>query len=93
MLAADNPVIDLLDFLGREPSADGFDDILVVTLAVETAVNGVIVDTRLESGIIVVDYRKILGVVVFEDYNPVMGEDLAVIGNKFYGSSPLSTVL
>ena len=82
MLTADDPVIDLLNFFRGEPSADGLDDILVVALAVETAVYGVVIDTRLESGIIVVDYSKILGVVVFEDYDPVMGEYLAVIGNK-----------
>ena len=93
MVATDDPVIDLLDFLGCEPSADGFDDILVVSLAVETAVDGLIVNTRPECGVIVVDDCEVLGLVILEYNQPVVGKDLAVISDKFYGSSPRSTVL
>ena len=88
MVAADDPIIDLLDFLGGEPGADGFDDILVIALAVETAVDGLIVNTRPECGVVVVDDCEVLGLVILEYDQPVMGEDLAVIGNKFNGRSP-----
>ena len=45
LVAGDDPVIDLLDLFRGEPGADGLDDVLVITLAVETAVDGVIVNT------------------------------------------------
>ena len=80
MLTGDDPIIDLLDLLRGEPGADGLDDVLVVSLAVETTINGVIVNTRSESGIVIVDDGEVLGFVVLEDYYPVIGKDLAVIG-------------
>ena len=46
LVAGDDPVIDLLDLFRDKPGADGLNDVLVVSLAVETAVDGVIVNTR-----------------------------------------------
>jgi hypothetical protein len=53
---------------------------LVVPLAVETTVDGVIIDTCLECCVVIVNDREVLGFVVLKDYYPVMGEDFAVIG-------------
>ena len=80
MVTGDDPVIDFLDLFRGEPSTDGFYNVLVVTLTVETTVDGIIVDARLECLVIVVDDREVLGFVILEDYYPVMGEDLTVIG-------------
>jgi hypothetical protein len=43
-----DPIIDLLDLFRGESSTDGFYNVLVITLAVETAVDIVIGNTRLE---------------------------------------------
>jgi hypothetical protein len=80
LVSTDDPVVNLLDLLRGKPGADGFDDVLVVSLAVETAVDGIFIDTRYQSVVIVMDDREVFGFVVLEDYYPVMGEDLTVIG-------------
>ena len=81
LITSDDPVIDLLDLFRGEPGADCFYNVLVVPLAIETTVDGVIINTRPECCIVVVDDREVLGFVVLEDYYPVMSEDLAVISN------------
>ena len=81
MVTTNNPVIYLLYLFRGEPSADGFYNVLVVALAVETAVDIVIIDTRLECLVIVVDNCEMLTFVVLEDYYPVMSEYLTVISN------------
>ena len=81
MLTCDDPVVDLLDLFRGEPGTDCFYNVLVVTLAVETTVDSVIIDTRLECLVIVVDDGEVLAFVVLKDYYPVVSEDLTVIGN------------
>jgi hypothetical protein len=71
LVTGDDPVVDLLNLFRGEPSADSLDDVLVISLAVETTVDGVIVNTRPECGVVVVDDCEVLGFVVFEDYYPV----------------------
>lgn len=80
LVTGDDPVIDLLDLFRDKTSADGFYNVLVISLAIETAVDSVIVNTRPECLAVVMDDREVLGFVVLEDYYPVIGEDLAVIG-------------
>ena len=80
MVTGDDPIVDLLDFLRGEPSTDSFYNVLVISLAVETAVDGVLIYTRQECLVIIVDDREVLAFVVLEDYYPVMSEDLTVIG-------------
>ena len=92
MVAGDDPVVDLLDLFRRESRAEGLDDVLVISLAVETTVDGVIVNTGPQCIVVVVDDCEVLGFIIFEDYYPVMGEDFTVISNKSYGSSPLYEV-
>ena len=81
MVTGDYPVVDLLYLFWDKPSANGLDNVLVVTLAVETTVDSVIVDACKECLVIIVNDREILTFVILEDYNPVMGEYLAVIGD------------
>ena len=92
MVTTDDPVVNLLDLFRRESSAEGFDDVLVISLAIETAVDGVIVNTGPQRIVVVVDDCEVLGFVILEDYYPVMGKDFTVISNKSYGSSPLYEV-
>jgi hypothetical protein len=80
LTTGDDVVIDLLDLFRGKPGTDGLNDVLVVSLAVETAVDGVFVDTLHQSIVVVVDDREVFGFVIFENYYPVMGEDLTVIG-------------
>ena len=80
LITGDDPVVDLLDLFWGETGADCFYNVLIVSLAVETTVDGVIVNTRPECCIVVVDDREVLGFVVFEDYDPAMSEDFTVIG-------------
>ena len=68
MVTGDDPVIDLLDLFRGEPGADGFDDVLVVTLAVEAAVDRVIIDTCEKCGIVIVNNCEVLGFVILDDY-------------------------
>jgi hypothetical protein len=70
----------LLDLFRGKPRADGFYNVLVISFAVKTAVDGVIVDTRNQSIVVVVDNCEVLGFVVLENDYPVMGEYFAVIG-------------
>jgi hypothetical protein len=79
LIVGDNPVIDLLDLLRSKPGTDGLDDVLVVSLAVKTTVDGVIVDTRYQSVVVVVDDCEVLGFVILENDYPVVSEDLTVI--------------
>ena len=81
MVTGDDPIVDLLDLFRGEPSADSFYNVLVISLAVETTVDGLFINTCLERCIVIVDYGEVLAFVVLEDYYPVMGEDLTVIGN------------
>ena len=67
MVATDDPVIDLLDLFRGKPGTDGFDDVLVVSLAVKTAVDGIVVNTRSESLIIVMNLCIMLGLIVLDD--------------------------
>ena len=46
LVTGNDPVVDLLDLFRGEPSADSFYNVLVVAFAVETTVDGVIIDTR-----------------------------------------------
>ena len=80
MVTGDDPVVDLLDLFRGEPSTDSFYNVLVVTLAVKTTVDGIFVNTRLECLVIVVDDREVLTFVVLEYYYPVVCEDFTVIG-------------
>ena len=80
LVAGDDPVVDQFDLLGGEPGADCFYNVLVISLAVESAVDGVIINTRPERCVVVIDNCEVLGFVVFENYYPVMGEDFTVIG-------------
>jgi hypothetical protein len=75
-----DPVVDLLDLFRGESSADSFYNVLVISLTVETTVDGVIVDTRSQCGVVVVDDSEVFGLVILEDYYPVVSEDFAVIG-------------
>ena len=81
MVTGDDPVVDLLDLFRGEPGTDGFYNVLVIRLAVKTAVDSVIVNTRPECGIVIVDDCEVLGFVVFENYYPVILEYFAVIGD------------
>jgi hypothetical protein len=69
----------LLDLFRGESSTDSLNDVLVVSLTIETTVDRVIINTCPECCVVIVDDREVLGFVVLEDYYPVMGEDLAVI--------------
>jgi hypothetical protein len=80
LITGDDPVIDLLDLLRGETSADSLDNVLVVTLAIETTVDGIFVDTRHQGIVVVMNDCEMLGFVILEDYYPVMSEDFAVIG-------------
>ena len=71
MTTGDDVIIDLLDLLRGETGTDGFDDVLVVTLTVETTVDGVIIDAVSQGIIVVVDDSEMLAFVVLEDYYPV----------------------
>ena len=79
MVAGDDPVIDLLDLFRDKSSADSLDDVLVISLAVETTVNGVIVNTGPQRIVVVVDDCEVLGFVIFEDYYPVESKTFYVI--------------
>ena len=46
LVIGDDPVVDLLNLFRGEPRADGFYNVLVVPLAVETTVDGILVNTR-----------------------------------------------
>ena len=81
MVTGDDPIVDLLNLFRGEPSTDSFYNVLVVSLAVETTVDCLFIDTRLECYIVVVDDGEVLAFVVLEDYYPVMSKDFAVIGN------------
>jgi hypothetical protein len=80
LTTGDDVIIDLLDLFRGKAGADGLDDVLVVSFAVETAVDGILIDTRDQSVVVVVDDGEVLGFVVLENYDPVMGEDFTVIG-------------
>jgi hypothetical protein len=80
LVTGDDPIVDLLYLFRGEPGADSLDDILVISLAVETTVDRVIINTRPECCVVIVYDRGVLRFVVFEDYYPVMGEYFAVIG-------------
>ena len=81
MVTGDDPIVDLLNLFRGEPSRDSFYNVLVISLTVETAVDGLFIDTRLECCIVIVDDGEVLAFVVLEDYYPVIGEDFAVICN------------
>ena len=88
LVTGDDPVVDLLDLFRRESNAEGLNDVLVIPLAVETTVDGVIINAGPQRIIVVVDDCKVLGFVILEDYYPIIGKDFTVIGNKSNGSSP-----
>jgi hypothetical protein len=68
LVTGNNPIIDLLDLFRGEPGADGFYNVLVVSLAVETTVDGLLINTRQEGSVVVVDDCEVLGFVILEDY-------------------------
>jgi hypothetical protein len=80
LTTGDDVVIDLLYLLWCEPGTDRLDNVLIVSLAVEATVDGVIIDTRYQGIVVIVEDREVLGFVVLEDYYPVMSEDFTVIG-------------
>lgn len=80
MTASDDPIVDLLNLFWGEPGTDSLYNVLVISLAVKTTVDSVIVNTRPECCVVIVDDREVLRFVVLEDYYPIMGEDFAVIG-------------
>jgi hypothetical protein len=71
LVTGDDPIIDLLDLFRGESSADCFDDVLVVSLTIETTVDRVIINTCPECCVVVVDDCEVLGFVILEDYYPV----------------------
>ena len=68
LITGDDPIVDLLDFLRGEPGTDSFYYVLVVALAVETTVDSVIVNTRQECCVVIVNDCEVLCLVVLEDY-------------------------
>jgi hypothetical protein len=71
LVTGNDPIVDLLNLFRGEASTDSFYNVLVISLAVETTVDGLIVNTRPEGCVVVVDDCEMLGFVVFEDYYPV----------------------
>ena len=80
LTTGDDVIIDLFDLFRVKAGTDGLDDVLVVSFAVETAVDGIFIDTRDQSIVVVVDDGEVLGFVVLKNYDPVMGEYFTVIG-------------
>jgi hypothetical protein len=68
LIAGDDPVIDLLDLFRGESSTDCFYNVLVVAFTVETTVDGIIINTRSECCVVVVDNCEVLSLVILENY-------------------------
>jgi hypothetical protein len=47
LVTGNDPIVDLLNLFRGEPGTDTFNNVLVISLAVKTAVDRVFVDTRL----------------------------------------------
>ncbi len=80
MVTGDDPVVDLLDLFRGKSSTDSFYNVLVISLTVETTVDGVIINAGTQRVVVVVNNCEVLCFIILEDYDPVMGEDFTVIG-------------
>ena len=85
LTATDDEIVDLLDFLGCESAADGFDNELVIVLGVEADVEVVLTDTGFDRFIVVPDTGLPSGFLIFKGYEVVIGKNLSVIDNQAHG--------